>query len=150
MNESLPLGKHTFSSLWKTSKIWLAGKSLSNCANLINLNKGKYEVLHQEQNNPVQQETLGANRLESSLAEKCLDVLEDKKMNVSQQSTLQQTPVMCRAVLGRLLPAGWEVVVALCSVLMGCIWSSASSLGSSSTREILTNWTRLGRGTESW
>lgn len=119
MNESLPLGKHAFSSLWKTSKIWLVGKSLSNCTNLINLNKGKYEVLHQEQNNTVQQQTLGANRLESSLAEKCLDVLEDKKMNVSQQSTLQQTPVMYRAVLGGLLPAGWEVVVALCSLLMG-------------------------------
>lgn len=55
MGESLLLGKHAFPFLWKNSKIWVVDKSLSNCTNLINFNKGKYEVLHQEQNNPVQQ-----------------------------------------------------------------------------------------------
>lgn len=49
------LGKHTFQSLWKISKIWLVDKSWSNCTKLINFNKGKSEVLHQEQNKPVQE-----------------------------------------------------------------------------------------------
>ena len=56
-------------------------------SNLMKFNKGKCKVLRLERNNPMQQYTLGANWLESCLAEKALGVMVDN-VNVSQQCAL--------------------------------------------------------------
>ncbi|KAK4827639.1 hypothetical protein QYF61_019849 [Mycteria americana] len=73
--------------------------------NLMKFNKGKSEVLHMVGNNLMHQYRLGADWLESSFAEKDLEVLVDKKWNMSQQCA----PVTKRAswsVLGGTLLAG--------------------------------------------
>ena len=51
-------------------------------------NKGKCKVLHLVRSNPMQQYMLGATQLESSLAEKDLEVLLDTKLTMSQQCAL--------------------------------------------------------------
>ncbi|KAK4816624.1 hypothetical protein QYF61_019323 [Mycteria americana] len=55
---------------------------------LSNLTRESCKVLHLGRNNPRQQYMLGAAQLESSLAEKVLEVLVDTKLNVSQQHVL--------------------------------------------------------------
>ncbi|KAK4821753.1 hypothetical protein QYF61_000814, partial [Mycteria americana] len=50
--------------------------------NLTKLSKGKCQVLHLWRNNPMHQYMLGADWLESSLAEKDLGVLVDTKLNM--------------------------------------------------------------------
>ena len=55
---------------------------------LMQSSKGKRKVLHPGRNTPRDQHMLGAEWLESSLAEKDLEVLVDTKLNVSQQCTL--------------------------------------------------------------
>ncbi|KAK4828590.1 hypothetical protein QYF61_000042 [Mycteria americana] len=51
-------------------------------------NKGECKVLHLGRNNPVHQYMLGATQLESSLAEKDLEILVDTKLNRTKQCTL--------------------------------------------------------------
>ena len=53
-------------------------------------NKGKCKVLHLGRNNPMHQYMLGTAQLESSLAEKDLEVLVDTRVNMSQHALRQR------------------------------------------------------------
>ncbi|GAB0188283.1 mitochondrial enolase superfamily member 1 [Grus japonensis] len=56
--------------------------------NLVKVNKEKCKLLHLERNNPRHQCILRVTQLESSLAEKDLEVLVDNKLNTNQQCAL--------------------------------------------------------------
>ncbi|GAB0182847.1 cAMP-dependent protein kinase inhibitor alpha [Grus japonensis] len=58
------------------------------CVHHIKFNKAKCKVLHVGQRNPKHNYWLGREWIESSLEEKDLGMLVDKKLNVTQQCTL--------------------------------------------------------------
>ncbi|GAB0192620.1 mitochondrial enolase superfamily member 1 [Grus japonensis] len=74
--------------------------------NIMKSNKGKPTVLHLGRNNPRHQYMLGADQLESSLAEKALGVLVDTKLRVNQQHVLAAKAA---------------------NSILGCIWQNTGS-----------------------
>ena len=78
--------------------------------NLKKFNKGKCSVLHLGRNSPIHQYRLGADLLQSSSAEKDLDILVDK-LTMSQQCTL--VAKMANGILGcikRSVASRWREV----------------------------------------
>ncbi|KAF4802554.1 hypothetical protein TURU_025062 [Turdus rufiventris] len=53
--------------------------------NSLKFSKGKCRILHLEKNNPLHQDSLGAQQLGSSSEEKELGILVDNKLSMSQQ-----------------------------------------------------------------
>jgi len=66
--------------------------------NLMKFNKGKCKVLHLGMNNPRLQYRLGADRLQSSSAEKDLEVFPTNMLTMSQQCALAARKV--KSLLG--------------------------------------------------
>lgn len=64
------------------------------------------KVLYLERKSPRQQYKLEANMLQSSLAEKDLDVFVDTKLNTGQQWALVAKKVIVSCVVLGVLPAG--------------------------------------------
>ena len=84
--------------------------------NLIRFNKAKGQVLHLGQHNPCCQYRLGDEGIESSPAEKDLEVLVDEKLDMSHQCALadQQYPGLHQAKHGQKVEGG-DSAPLLCS-----------------------------------
>ena len=75
-------------------------------SNLMQFNKGNCKVLHVGRNNPRHRYMLGADRLESSFAEKDLRVLVDTKLDMSQHALAIKKANGSLDCMRRSVPAG--------------------------------------------
>jgi len=117
---------------------------LEKCAkrNVMKFNKGKWKVLCLGRNNPMDQDRLGADWLESNFAEKDLGVVVDRKVNRSQQSSLMAKAANSSlGCIRKSIASCWRVVMLhLYMALVGHIWGTESSAGFPSTTEPWTCW----------
>ena len=106
--------------------------------NLMKFNKSKCSVLHLGRNNPIYQNRLGVDLLESSSSERDLGVLVDDKFAMSQQCALVAKKVS--GILGcikkSVASSLREVLIPLCSALVSLIWSTLSSSGLPTSRKM--------------
>ncbi|GAB0179711.1 mitochondrial enolase superfamily member 1 [Grus japonensis] len=107
---------------------------------IVKFSKTKRQVLCLGRNNSMPQYMLEADQLESSLAEKELEILRDEKLITNQQWAF--VAKAATSILGCIRKSITirlrEVILPLYSALVGHIWSAGSSAGLLSTRQTST------------
>ena len=108
--------------------------------NFMKFIKEKCKILPLGNNSPMHHNGLGADHLESSIAEKVLGVLLNRKLSMSQQCALatKKANIILSCTRGSVASRLGEVITSLCSAVVRHIWNAVASSGLHSMTETWT------------